>query len=65
MDFGAMISNSPKFIILAFGLLMSIQAQLQDLGGHCGTPSTRLFGWISYSGDRPQLYGPTILRLSD
>ena len=33
-----MISNSPKFIILAFGLLMSIQTQLQDLGGIVGPP---------------------------
>ena len=38
MDFGAMISNSPKVITLAFGLLMSIQVQLQDLGGIVGPP---------------------------
>ena len=38
MDFGAMISNSPKVTTLVFGCLMSIRAQLQDLGGIMGPP---------------------------
>ena len=36
VDFGAMISNSPKVTALAFGHLMFIWAQLQDLVGIVG-----------------------------
>ena len=41
VDFGVMISKSPKVTTLSFGRLTFIWAQQQDLGGHCRTPSAR------------------------
>ena len=38
VDFGAMISNSPKVTTLAFGQLISIWAQLQDLRAIVASP---------------------------
>ena len=61
VDFGTMISKSPKVTALAFGRLTSIRAQLQDLGGIVGPPlqgrpivhHSLTIVWMDKSSTRP------------